>query len=327
MAPPRKKDYPCLKCSQHCKQGSKSVKCTLCDEWVHVDCVDEISDDMYRLLLAQEKTGGGCFWACVSCRNFASKFSKLGKELDKRLTAVEEKLEEKGKEIETVTTNVTKVTDRVDNLVKNQGKIQENAAAAVFSEMRERDNRRSNLVVHGLSEPEATVTNTDERKEVDMEKFQVLCDKIECGVKVRESVRFAKRLGARPAQADQPRPLLLGLKEDGSRQKVLDNARKLADMEETWPDVSIVLDLTLMQRNEEQRLRKEAEKSNGEMSDEERKNWLYKVIGRRGERRVVKTSVEEEERRTRGSNRARGSQRGRVNRLSRQSRGDSRGSQ
>ena len=50
-----------------------------------------------------------------------------------------------------------------------------------------------------------------------------------------------------------------------------------------------------MQRQEEQKLRDECVKLNSEMSREEAGNFLYKVVGPRGNRRVVKTTLDLEE--------------------------------
>ena len=55
-------------------------------------------------------------------------------------------------------------------------------------------------------------------------------------------------------------------------------------------------DLTKLQRKEEDDLRKEASDMNDKMSDEESKNFTWKVVGRRGERRLVRASRQQEER-------------------------------
>ena len=109
-----------------------------------------------------------------------------------------------------------------------------------------------------------------------------------------EGIRFAKRLGEKWNNVD-PRLLLVGFKDNNfnARLSILDNARKLAD-DEDWKNVNVVLDLTPMQRKEEEGLRKEAERLNGLLSETDAKNWVHKVVGRRGERRLVRVLVEEE---------------------------------
>ena len=72
---------------------------------------------------------------------------------------------------------------------------------------------------------------------------------------------------------------------------MLENARKLNDKDEPWKDVKIVQDLTAMQRGEEQKMRQEAQRLTDELNDDDKKNWLFKLVGRRGERRIVKVPV------------------------------------
>ena len=56
----------------------------------------------------------------------------------------------------------------------------------------------------------------------------------------------------------------------------------------------MISDLTKRQREEEGKMRQEADRLNGERSEEDAKNWLWKVVGRRGERRLVKMKPQEE---------------------------------
>ena len=117
---------------------------------------------------------------------------------------------------------------------------------------------------------------------------------IEADVQIADSIKFVKRIGARAERGGKPRPLLIGFKYAEGKQKMMDNTRKLADRVDTWKEVSIIHDLTKMQREEEQKMRTEAERLTKELSDEDQKNWLFKVVGRRGERRVMKVSLEKE---------------------------------
>ena len=126
--------------------------------------------------------------------------------------------------------------------------IQNNAAASVFEEMRERENRRLNIVIHNLSEPPVSLTTGKERIANDKEKIHSLCNQIGVDVDAASDIRFVKRLGQRPENPAAPRPLLLGIKNVKIQEKILECAPKLADQEEPWASVNIVQDLTKMQR-------------------------------------------------------------------------------
>ena len=161
----------------------------------------------------------------------------------------------------------------------------------MFSELNNRNQRRLNIIVHGLVEPDASVKDLNTRITKDKEKIQQLMSQIEVDLQVNDVVKFAKRLGAKSEQADRARPLLLGLKSIDHKERMLDNASKLNDMPEPWKSVSIVQDLTTMQRSEEKKMREEAQRLTDEQSDDDKKNWLFKVVGRRGERRILKVPV------------------------------------
>ena len=46
-----------------------------------------------------------------------------------------------------------------------------------------------------------------------------------------------------------------------------------------------------MQRGEEKKMQEEAQRLTDGQSDDDKKNWLLKVVGRRGERRILKIPV------------------------------------
>ena len=292
MAP--KANYPCIRCKRHVPKTGKAIQCYLCDLWVHAGtdgCEPELDDNTYKVMLAQKEQGGSLCWTCMSCRKSAAKVDKRIKDMERRLDSIEERVTAGDGRVAGVEKEVAELKNRVESLGSNTGQVQENAAAAVFSEMNERENRRDNIVVHELSEPADIVTDGAERATVDLEKFQELLDLIEVDVRVDQAVRFCKRLGEK--KPEKPRPLLLGFKDPVAKERVLANTRKLAQAEEPWAAVSVVQDLTRLQREEDLKLRKEAEKKNGEMDDDEKKNWIWKVVGKRGQRRLVRGRQEE----------------------------------
>lgn len=286
----RKKDYPCLKCNKHVKKNDKAIQCSLCDQWIHKDC-ESMDDATFDVLVRQVENNGGTYWNCKSCRTFAAKFDKRMKDIDRRLVEVEDKANVNAVDIAVIKTDIKQVQEDVKKQKCDEVAIQENAATSVFSELNNRNQRRLNIIVHGLVEPDASVKDLNTRITKDKEKIQQLMSQIEVDLQVNDVVKFAKRLGAKSEQADRARPLLLGLKSIDHKERMLDNASKLNDMPEPWKSVSIVQDLTTMQRSEEKKMREEAQRLTDEQSDDDKKNWLFKVVGRRGERRILKVPV------------------------------------
>ena len=114
-------------------------------------------------------------------------------------------------------------------------------------------------------------------------------------VKVEETTKFSVRLGK--FSTDGCRPLLVGFRDVQAKESILDNAWKLSKEKEgsPWAAVSIVPDLTQLQRKEEESLRTEAKEMNNKLSAEEAKNCCWKVVGRRGERRIVRVTLGRDE--------------------------------
>ena len=142
-----------------------------------------------------------------------------------------------------------------------------------------------------------------------------MLNKIEVEMNVSEVSRFVKRLGPQQEGAATPRPLLIGFKNADHCKSILEKSPSLAQQDEPWSEINIIRDLTKNQRKEEKDLRVEAERKTSELSEEEKGNWKWKVVGRRGERKVVKVALnreeEEGERTDNMSQRGRGRGRGR----------------
>lgn len=310
----RKKDYPCIRCDQHVKKTDKAVQCALCDLWVHKAC-ENMSDETFTVLDTQNRETGQCFWSCKSCKSYAMKFDKRMRDVEKRVRKLEE---ETIPEMQTdLTTAKNDIKDLKTTTLKLESSINESApsgevTAAVFEELRERESRRCNLLIHNLIEPGTDIDDKDERIAKDKENVKELLGVIGIELDINESTRFAKRLG--PANENSPRPLLVGFTEDQMCKSILDKSPDLSEQDEPWSNIKIIRDLTKMQRKEEGKLRAEVEKRNAELTEEESENWTWKVVGRRGERKIAKVSLNAEEETGQGT---RGRGRGRDRRVNR----------
>jgi hypothetical protein len=115
------------------------------------------------------------------------------------------------------------------------------------------------------------------------------------GVRVRGSdLRFCRRVGERSAV---PRPVVAGLNNEEEKRTILSRARQLRGGK--YDNVSVVPDLTRMQRRGEDKLTSEADSRNGNLTADDREKGLrWIVVGKRGEKRLIK-GVEREPQRDR----------------------------
>ena len=212
--PKRKKDFPCIRCDIHVKVNDKAIQCAMCDLWVHQKC-EKMSDETFKVLDIQHEETGQCFWSCKSCCSYARKFDKRMRDVEKRVQGLETLVPSIQSDLVTVKEEVAtlkKVTTEISEENSSKSDVnQEKVTATVLEEMRERESRKCNLIIHNLAEPDNNVTDTKERIEKDKSKVQQLCKVIGVEVDVLEGARFAKQLGASDDSTNSPRPLLIDM--------------------------------------------------------------------------------------------------------------------
>jgi hypothetical protein len=143
--------------------------------------------------------------------------------------------------------------------------------------------RRTNLIIHGLIEPAQSINDNRDRMEADRRLCGELLTII--GARTRgQDLRFCRRVGER---GRDPRPIVIGIRTEEERRFILDRARLLQGTR--FDNVSIVPDLTKMQRRAEDQLASEAELKNRSLTAEDNeRNLRWLVVGRRGEKRLIK---------------------------------------
>jgi hypothetical protein len=92
------------------------------------------------------------------------------------------------------------------------------------------------------------------------------------------------RVGERGREA---RPLVIGVRSEEEKRNILDRAAELR--RSSFSNISIGPDMTRMQRRAEDQLAREVETRNNQLTAEDReKNLRWMVVGRRGEKRMIR---------------------------------------
>lgn len=155
----------------------------------------------------------------------------------------------------------------------------------VSSEMKEMEERSSNIVVYGAPESEK---NDEEEKEEDAEIVERIAAEI--GVEVKGSVEVKFRAGAKTQ--GKKRPLIIKMTDEGTREAILQKAYLLG-RKTGWKDIFVSPDLTKKQREEgkkkkkEKELKDERDRLNDVAKNEGRTGGEYRVRTVKGERKVV----------------------------------------
>jgi hypothetical protein len=183
---------------------------------------------------------------------------------------------------------------RMDNVEERQKKVElaleqerERIRRERAEEMREREIRRKNVVMHRVGEAGEEVRTIEERRNWDLRSCDNIFRVLNLEMTSENAVRFCRRVGEKGAG---PRPLIVGLKREWQKEDLLEAAKNLRNTQ--FAETVIIPDLTQEQRKEEAEMNNEVERRNSELTQEDRaKNVEWMVVGARGERRMVKGTV------------------------------------
>ena len=274
-----------------------SVQCATCDRWFHPPCVN-MSEDLYTALQKIQEAGQQPMWACVACESATAKLQKIANAQEKRMDGFERAQDElkvqqeeaetreqaRDRKIEQQEKELRELREKVDKMAEDTG-------SNAIKEMDERESKNNNLVFHHILE--GREREGIAKKEEDMAAIQKVLDYLKVKVVVREATRLCRRLGevkgVGEGREEDPRPLLVGFKYKNDVEEILANCPNLRKArEETLRAVSIGKDLTLKQRKNEEEMRKRVMRKNLTRNEEEVQGGLvWKMLGRRGERREV----------------------------------------
>ena len=287
--------YPCLVCRANVTKQQKagSIACCVCLRWVHANCIDVTPDVLAHFVNAQQMHGQH-FWGCEGCLKGVHSLTMRINKVEVQLKAVERSVESN---TEGVTANSAKLANIEDQLSATQKAQQQDkeslikeATGAWSAELRDRESRKYNLLIYGLPEPPAAVTVPTRRRDLDYDALVTMFKDIGANVS-KADIKFA----VRPAKihdniSTKPRSMIVGLKSADLKEEVFLKAKNLKHSR-NFSRISIVPDLTTLQRNEDKALTEEAERRNEAMAEDERSNMEWRCIGRKGQRSLVKTRI------------------------------------
>lgn len=285
---------PCIDCKKEVK--TKSISCCICQRWVHGDCV---GPETYNLVVAMTERSGFHCWSCEGCTSAYKQLSNACaantreiNELKQTVEDLKSKTKKNEDNITATNANVASIQNDLKERKEEALSYAENTADQVLREITDRNSRKKNLVFYGIPEANSELPGHIKKCQDKLEALEVLSE-VDCAVDIDTNIKFATRLGKVSEEINEPRPLLVGFDTEEIRNEIIGAAYKLKYSE--MSNVSIAPDLTAKQRKEESRLRTEANKRNEEMDPEDAKNWTWRLVGPRGEQKLIKQRKKEQE--------------------------------
>jgi len=272
-----------------------AIQCVICGLWIHLKPCSGMTDEFFKYLEEQIKATGSAYWACRPCLSYSQAITQKVKVIEKDIETLKGDVKDNKAGVRNVENTIEEMRRQMEKDKKELEQKIDDCRLEMREEWREREIRRKNLVFHRIEEPSDSIVIGEERRKHDMEQLKMVFQTIGLAG-MEDDVKACRRLGEK---GDNDRPIIVVLKSEDSKRKILEEARKLKDTD--FADVGIVPDLTSEQRREEAEMMEETERRNQTMRSEDdvAKNLKWMVVGPRGERRLIK-----------GSERGRGNLRG-----------------
>ena len=287
----KKAKYPCGKCDTEVTCG---VLCNSCDIWYHDKCVEGMTKEYFDNCKKSMEIQGYTGFLCKVCRKVFTTVNKVLKELkgelkatENRVMILEQEKEVLAQKIERMEKGTEKVTERVEGVAKEVASGMERAKEEfkkeVKSELTLREENSSNICIYGMEETKEE--DAEKWKEVETKKVMEMVQQI--GVRVEGEVAVKFRAGKQREEGAKPRPLIVRVTDDETRERIFRNARLLSQEERT-KRVFIAHDLTPQQRSEDQKEEMERKAEAAKRTEEAKNGEVFVVVGARGRRRVVR---------------------------------------
>ena len=250
----------------------------------------DLDQHVLKYFETQLEQTGSHSWSCAGCNHAYTALNKRVRQFEIKQKELEDALLANQRQTSSNTERLDAVEKDINEVKQASRKDREDVVKKATTkwsrEMMERDSRKGNIVVYGLNEPPVSIKAGHERQARDKTITADLFDALRVEVQ-EEDVKYAVRVGKlTEAAATKPRPLKIGFRNQDVREQIFKNAKNLPST--PFHSVSIVPDLTDQQREDDKEIFEEAKKMNDEMSEEDAENFIYRCIGRRGERTIVK---------------------------------------
>ena len=288
-----KKNFPCILCQKQVQDG---ISCSICNRWVHKDCVDE---SIYKLVIEVHTKFGSHFWSCEGCSlgltNLQKRVSAQETQIKELTSVVKVVQADNNQNKSNIAENKSNISDnkdrisKIEELVKESQQVDNNNQDAI-KELDERARKQKNLILHGVTEQDENLSS-DQRKKLDTDVItEIIQSSTLSSVEMKRDVKFIVRIGER--KEGKKRPICIGFRNVITRDDVLDTV----NLEVSHPDYSLSPDLTKIQLTNERKLKDEAKKNNDELSEEDAKKYVWKPVGQYGHRKLIKSIIKPQRR-------------------------------
>jgi hypothetical protein len=165
-----------------------------------------MTEDVCKCVDQHFKDNGSTLWNCQPCATYAKGITARLREMEGGLEAVEKNQEEQDEKIVGVEKKVFIIDRALQKRDERVGEIVVNKEKSVYEEIREREMRKKNAILHGGGELQAERPPWEERTRWDKQSCVNIFAAIEVGIS-EDAIKFTQKIGE---GGEEPRPLLTG---------------------------------------------------------------------------------------------------------------------
>lgn len=202
--------------------------------------------------------------------------------LEKSLKSKDEEITKLKKDVEELQTKAA-TTEKVQITPTEPGNVHN-----MMDELSDQEARKCNIICHNI--PESSNFRAETRKKYDNDMTIKLLNILEVN-DCQDSIKAVKRLGKKDEA--KTRPMLVVFNNQEIKDYVLSKCFDLSARGDSWNEVKISPDLTANQRKHDQQVRAEVDKLNADRTEDETLNFLFRAVGKKGQKKIIKTPVQE----------------------------------
>ena len=278
MPPKKAPKFPCGTCNK--AANNNALLCNFCDMWHHAttDCIPWHTKETIDALMTicKDQT---C-WSCQKCTGIMKKLNGRVAKLEKDVGAVKDDVKTLQEQQENTDNEITQLRKDLKE-VKNSAATKANTEQSdVLSEMKDRDERKCNIIIHGMKESNASEKEDVHRQENE-QLHSIFHDMQADADRAVDGIKFRSRLGAK--QPGKHRPFLVKFHDHRVKEEVM---RKTKNAPE---GIRIKPDLTKKQREEDEKFKRSLDEENKAEPKDESGDFRWKLAGPPGNLRKIKT--------------------------------------
>ena len=295
--------WKCEICKEESVDDNTSMlECEVCEcHYCHL-CL-KLSDEEYKFLTKR----ADLHWFCPSCESNTLLSIKTDKEISARcsdyfrvvqdkLATIEKDLNLKANQqqvdmLEVIvagkadSAKVDQLEERVhvierkletttNNMSDSKAEAEQSDMVSLsLNELKDRESRKDNLIFFNIEEDHSE--DVDNRKQHDIEQ---VCRLIDTELQVKSIVTNPVRLGKHQTSSQHPRPLRVTVDNEQTKWKILKSAKNLKESrKEEYRQIYMKRDMTLMERAQEEELRKQLKQKRKEAEEKgEQCSWIIR---------------------------------------------------